>query len=123
MRQVKPVKHLIQQLTMIAVLFGALALAQPLAAQERHGARAGQGRDRDGDGVPPGHRPPAGMCRIWIDGVPPGRQPAPTDCATAHRERPANARVVYGEAEGDRDSRGRGKGKAKQGKKPAAVDD
>lgn len=47
--------------------------------------------------IPPGHRPPAGMCRIWIDNVPPGRQPAPTDCATAVRTRPANGRVIYGD--------------------------
>jgi hypothetical protein len=46
--------------------------------------------------IPPGHMPPAGMCRIWIDGVPPGRQPAPTDCRTAERNRPYNARVIYG---------------------------
>jgi hypothetical protein len=36
------------------------------------------------------------MCRIWIDGVPPNHQPAPTDCATAIRKRPMNARVVFG---------------------------
>ena len=47
--------------------------------------------------IPPGHRPPAGMCRIWIDNVPPGHQPAPTDCATAVRTRPANGRVIYGD--------------------------
>lgn len=47
--------------------------------------------------VPPGHRPPPGMCRIWIDNVPPGHQPAPTDCATAVRTRPANGRVIYGD--------------------------
>lgn len=64
--------------------FGALAL--PLTAQGRH----------DGQGLPPGQRPPPGMCRIWIDGVPPGHQPAPTDCATAERSRPPNARVIYG---------------------------
>ncbi|MEO8879884.1 MAG: hypothetical protein ABI446_05760 [Gemmatimonadaceae bacterium] len=46
--------------------------------------------------VPESHRPPAGMCRIWIDGVPPAHQPAPTDCATAIRKRPMNARVVFG---------------------------
>jgi hypothetical protein len=46
--------------------------------------------------VPRGHLPPPGLCRIWIDGVPPGRQPAPTDCATARRHRPANARILYG---------------------------
>jgi hypothetical protein len=46
--------------------------------------------------VPDSHRPPPGMCRIWIDGVPPTHQPAPTDCATAIRKRPVNARVVFG---------------------------
>lgn len=66
-----------------------LLAAAPLAAQ---------GRGRNVDGVPPGHRPPAGMCRVWIDGVPPGRQPAVTDCATAQAQasRTANARVIYG---------------------------
>ncbi len=48
-------------------------------------------------GVPPGHMPPPGQCRIWVDGVPPGRQPAPMDCATAVRMKPRNARVVYGD--------------------------
>lgn len=47
--------------------------------------------------VPPGFFPPAGMCRIWIDGVPAGKQPAPTDCASAVRNRPANARVLFGD--------------------------
>ena len=77
-------------------------------------------RDRDDDGVqpesrrrqagsrrvPPGHMPPAGMCRIWIDGVPPGRQPAPTDCTTAERTRPSNARVIYGSESAGSVSRG-----------------
>lgn len=46
--------------------------------------------------VPPGQRPPAGMCRIWIDGVSPGRQPRATDCATARANAPANSRIIYG---------------------------
>ncbi len=50
-----------------------------------------------GDPVPRGYAPPPGMCRIWIDGVPPGRQPAPTDCATAIRRKPPNARVIFGD--------------------------
>jgi hypothetical protein len=37
------------------------------------------------------------MCRIWIDGVPAAQQPAPTDCASAVRNRPANARVLFGD--------------------------
>jgi hypothetical protein len=65
-----------------------VAAASPLAAQGR-----GNGPDK----VPPGHMPPAGMCRIWIDDVPPGRQPKPTDCTTARRRVPDNARVIYGD--------------------------
>jgi len=53
-------------------------------------------RAQASSGVPESHRPPPGMCRIWIDGVPPTHQPAPTDCATAIRKRPMNARVVFG---------------------------
>jgi hypothetical protein len=47
--------------------------------------------------IPPGFFPPAGMCRIWLNGVPAGQQPAPTDCASAVRNRPANARVLFGD--------------------------
>ena len=47
--------------------------------------------------VPPGLRPPAGMCRIWLDGVAPSRQPAPTDCASALRNRPAKGQVIFGD--------------------------
>lgn len=46
--------------------------------------------------VPPAYRPPAGMCRIWIEGVPPSQQPAPTDCASAVRNRPVNGTVIFG---------------------------
>jgi hypothetical protein len=46
--------------------------------------------------VPTGYEPPAGMCRIWINDVPASQQPAPTDCVTAVRNRPANARVIFG---------------------------
>jgi len=46
--------------------------------------------------VPPGQRPPAGLCRVWIDGVAPGRQPRATSCATARANAPANSRIIYG---------------------------
>jgi len=64
-----------------------VAAAHPLAAQE---ARDPQPR------VPESFTVPAGLCRLWIDGVPASRQPAPTDCASAIRNRPANAAVVFG---------------------------
>jgi len=47
--------------------------------------------------VPPGFFPPPGMCRIWLNDVPAGQQPAPTDCASAVRNRPANGRVLFGD--------------------------
>jgi hypothetical protein len=93
-----------RRFALIATLVGTTVLGTPLSAQRWQG--------RDGDGrVPPGHRPPPGMCRIWIDGVPPGQQPAPTDCANAVRNRPANGRVIFGEDAG----KGKGKGKKFKG--------
>jgi hypothetical protein len=78
-----------------------LASAVPLAAQN---ASAEGGRDAADTGdVPADHRPPPGMCRIWIDGVPAARQPAPTDCSTAIRRRPPNAKVVFGKELRDND--------------------
>ena len=68
---------------------GALAIAAPLAAQ-RPQAQPPQ------DSIPAEHRPPPGMCRIWLDGVPAGRQPEVTDCASAIRRRPPNGRVIFG---------------------------
>ena len=46
------------------------------------------------------HLPPPGMCRIWVDGVPASQQPAPTDCATAVRNRPEHGRVIFGSEAG-----------------------
>jgi hypothetical protein len=88
-------------------ILGALAIAAPLAAQRpsfrtddvlqsARNAAAAQSQNQKHDKIPPGQLPPAGMCRIWIDGVPPGQQPAATDCQTAVANKPANARVIWG---------------------------
>ena len=57
-----------------------------------------QGRGRNAQGIPPGHLPPEGLCRVWYDGVPPGRQPRPTNCNDAERiaSRERDARVING---------------------------
>src|SRR5687767_12944491 len=60
----------------------------------------GRGRNRaNSQGIPPGHMPAAGQCRVWYDGVPPGRQPRTTSCHEAERiaARDRNARVIYGD--------------------------
>src|SRR5215207_2097767 len=75
--------------TVASFAIAAFVIVAPLGAQSR-------GPNR----VPPGHLPPPGTCRVWIDGVPPGRQPGPTSCARAERERYSygrGARVVYGD--------------------------
>jgi hypothetical protein len=79
---------MVKQSTILALV--ALAIAAPLSAQ-------GRDRYRRTDDIPAGHRPPPGMCRVWIDRVPPGQQPAPTDCRTAIRNRPQNGRVIFGD--------------------------
>lgn len=73
-----------------------LKLAAILVAATTATASA-QGRGKNTNGVPPGLRPPAGMCRVWIDGVPAGRQPAITDCATAQAQLRPNSRIIYGD--------------------------
>jgi hypothetical protein len=66
-----------------------------------------QGRGRDDyrtQGIPPGHLPPPGECRVWYDGRPPGQQPPPTSCRDAERiaARSRHTRVIYGDDRGER---------------------
>jgi hypothetical protein len=73
----------------LALTAAVLAVASPRAAT----AQKGQGNQD----IPASSRPPAGMCRIWLDNVPAAQQPAPTDCASAVRNRPAKGRVIFGD--------------------------
>ncbi len=78
-------------------IFPALLLASAAAAQEprERPSREPQVREQQ-PRVPDAFTPPVGLCRLWINGVPASQQPAPTDCANAIRNRPANAAVVFG---------------------------
>lgn len=46
-------------------------------------------------GIPPGHLPPPGMCRVWMPGTPPGHQPRARSCAGIERMAPAGSWIVY----------------------------
>ena len=73
----------------VALIIGLVALASPRALDA-------QSREKKQE-IPASSRPPAGMCRIWLDGVPAAQQPAPTDCTSAVRNRPAKGRVIFGD--------------------------
>lgn len=88
--------------TVVMLTMAMLGAATQVDAQGR-GNRQGRGMTRQeiarAQGVPPGHLPPAGMCRVWYDNRPNGRQPSATNCRQAEiiAARDRNARVVYGE--------------------------
>lgn len=46
-------------------------------------------------GVPRGHYPLPGSCRIWIPGLPPGQQSPPGDCRKLERRVPPGAWLLY----------------------------
>jgi hypothetical protein len=48
-------------------------------------------------GVPPGHMPKPGQCRIWIPGSPPGQQPRPKSrsCEGIASLAPAGSWILY----------------------------
>jgi hypothetical protein len=93
-------------LAALVLVAGAAEAQRPVPAKQQN--KQTQRRDQV---VPPGFFPPAGMCRIWLNDVPASQQPAPTDCASAVRNRPANARVLFG----DEPPKGK-KGKSNNGK-------
>lgn len=46
-------------------------------------------------GIPPGHLPPPGRCKIWIPGDPPGHQAGARDCSGIEGDAPAGSWVLY----------------------------
>ncbi len=48
-------------------------------------------------GVPPGHLPKPGQCRVWIPGVPPGHQPRPKSrsCDGIEAVAPPGSWILY----------------------------
>lgn len=48
-------------------------------------------------GIPPGHLPTPGQCRVWVPGTPPGQQPRPRSrpCEGIATAAPAGSWIVY----------------------------
>lgn len=110
------------RITLAALALGAVALPAAAGAQDRGHDRdrydhydyrdrdwrdsddrrwLDDDRDRRGGrnayGVPPGHLPPPGSCRVWYGDRPPGHQPPPTSCRAAERQAYRHGgRVIYG---------------------------
>jgi hypothetical protein len=82
----------------VALLGAAAADASAQGRWERQDRRDRNSVAR-AQGIPPGHMPPAHMCRVWYANRPNGQQPAPATCRQAEviASRNRNARVIYGE--------------------------
>lgn len=82
-----------KQLSAVATIALIVSVAAPARAQR------GEAKDsaKRAAAIPADARPPKGMCRIWINGVPAAQQPAATDCPSAVRNLPANARILFGD--------------------------
>jgi len=46
-------------------------------------------------GVPPGHLPAPGLCRVWVPGKPPGHQARQRECAGIERSAGAGSWILY----------------------------
>jgi len=96
-----------------SLLAGIVAAVTPVTGESQQLRSLVPARREQPPEIPREHLPPRGMCRVWIDGVPPDKQPAPTDCATAVKNKPRNARVVFG-----KDTKDTAEGKTEKPRKP-----
>jgi hypothetical protein len=46
-------------------------------------------------GIPPGHLPPPGQCRLWYPDRPPGHQPPPERCGHLRYDVPVGAWLIH----------------------------
>ena len=77
--------------------FGPVVDGRGYWAREKYRGGRGRRKPKKARGVPPGHLPPPGLCRVWYDGRPPGHQPPPVFCDEAYYYLPPyGARVVHG---------------------------
>jgi hypothetical protein len=77
--------------------------AEPVAGSDASVVAPASGSDENAStaarfGVPPGHLPPAGQCRVWMPGEPPGQQKKKYpvgQCSTLRGSIPAGGWLIY----------------------------
>jgi hypothetical protein len=95
-----------KKLLMLALLASFLGSCAPLViarAPFPYPEKGEQGRKKPKErgswslhalGIPKGHMPPPGSCRIWYPGRPPGQQPPPFKCGLGRLSVPLGAFLV-----------------------------
>ncbi len=78
------------------LLAGAGACTVQPAAETKPAPAPKQGRSPSATlGVPPGHLPPPGQCRVWVPGKPPGHQAKSRTCDGIERSAAAGTWILY----------------------------
>lgn len=87
----------LQPLLLGALSWAAAACAATVSSGSPDPAYRQRGYEEDASplGIPRGHLPPPGACRIWYPGQPPGQQPPPLGCAQAMARASAGTWVLY----------------------------
>lgn len=113
--------------TATAVPAGSPSSASTRTADEADANRNGRGQPARGprklNGVPPGHYPKPGECRIWHSGRPPGQQPKPTACANLKGRVPAGSFILYGDRAFDSQYDWAGQARRESGTVPSIIVD
>ena len=83
--------HLFLVCILVTLLGGCAAYGGVASSPQHHPPHR-----EDHYGIPKGHMPPPGECRIWFRDRPPGQQPPPGDCYDLEQVVPRDAILVRG---------------------------
>jgi hypothetical protein len=89
--------QIVRQLAPALAVLSAIACSMPSSAPPEQPSPAVRRRPSTAAtlGIPPGHLPAPGMCRVWVPGKPPGHQSRPRSCEQIERLAPAGSWIVY----------------------------
>lgn len=85
-------------LAVAAIAIGAAAACRPIPGSEPSPEppppHRGAPRTAATLGIPPGHLPAPGLCRVWMPDTPPGHQTKPRSCSNIERSAPAGSWII-----------------------------